>query len=370
MLTKQESGAVTINLAWQMKGNVGREGVRGSRTPGLTPHPPRLEDPEAGRALPPRDVRSGARPARKRSGRFAHPVDRDRRVTYRRCYGGPRLAALPPLLISSLGPPAYGVVRPVADPMSAERPGPVTLGRSKDVTRRGRHRLRLPGHQQSRRQQRGRHIRRRLQRLLPAQTPRHIQRGPADNGAVREMSTDCQISTLAPNDHLPAVRETPDRAAVERGLHHTASTGPAASCSGGRATSGTITGRGPVSGRLILMVRSSFRDRLVLRRASRSTVSTGRFDVRSRRKPWDRDADCSDGPTPHRPLASTNALRGSCVTLCAGSGRPVTARRGTPTAPACPGSPSSTRSPIRTGRSTSGRTGRTRSPTSAASTAG
>jgi hypothetical protein len=116
-----------------------------------------------------------------------------------------------------------------------------------------------------------------------------------------------------------------------------------------------------------LMIRSSFRDRPVLCRASRSTVSRGRFDVRSRPEAVGRDAGCRDGPTPHRPLVSTNALRGPCVTLCAGSGRPVTARRGTPTAQACPGSPSSTRSPIRTGRSTSGRTGGTRSPTSAAS---
>ena len=50
-------GAVTINLAWRWRGRH-REGVRGSRTPGLTPHPPRLDDPGAGRALHP-DTKSG-----------------------------------------------------------------------------------------------------------------------------------------------------------------------------------------------------------------------------------------------------------------------------------------------------------------------
>ena len=72
-----------------MKGDVGREGVRGSRTPGLTPHPPRLDHPEARRALPPRTRGRGSTGPGSGRGRFAHPVDRYRRVTYRRCYGGP-----------------------------------------------------------------------------------------------------------------------------------------------------------------------------------------------------------------------------------------------------------------------------------------
>src|SRR5215207_9885894 len=51
-VTSQESGAVTVNLSLRCKGRR-REGVRGSQTPGLTPHPLRLDDPEAERALHP-----------------------------------------------------------------------------------------------------------------------------------------------------------------------------------------------------------------------------------------------------------------------------------------------------------------------------
>ena len=70
-----------------MKGTAQRGGS-GVWTPWLTPHPPRLDDPEAGRV--PFAPTHGRGPTESGSGRgrSAHPVDRYRRVTCLRRYGG------------------------------------------------------------------------------------------------------------------------------------------------------------------------------------------------------------------------------------------------------------------------------------------